>query len=132
MRLIISPLAPPPGPSLFVRPSIHPSRGQKASKSSQFFSLSLCLHSKQSSEKINMHRECSAIVKTASVPGTDGFTRSIIRPIDSEARTDRGPAASPRSGFTSSWILRGRSCSSGLLVPPFCQYRQPKLNKDVY
>lgn len=67
MRLIISPLAPPPGRSFFVKALSHPSQREKASKFSeiarQFFSLSLCLHSKQSSEKINMHSKCTAIVK---------------------------------------------------------------------
>lgn len=156
MRLIISPLAPRPLPqkndqSFFVRAWSHPSRRRKSLQIlRQFFSLSLRLHSKQSSEKINMHGECTALVKTASIPGTANLIRYAPSSVQltrrgrrgwgsvRRSRTNRGgPGSSPRPpGSVASSRLPGRSggrsCSSGLLLPPFCQYRQPKLNKDVY
>lgn len=79
--------------------------------------------------------------KIASIPGTANLIRSALSSVQltGEARSGgRGPTAGrePRHGrlhvLMSSWMLRGHSCSSGLPVPLFCQYRQPKLNKDVY
>lgn len=77
--------------------------------------------------------------KIASVPGTATLICCSLSsvPLTGEARPDgRGATAGLElCGFMSSclsWTIRGRSCSSGLLVPLFCQYRQLKLNKDVY
>lgn len=121
MGLIISPPAPRPGRSLSVRTSSHPSRGGTEKKknppnSRQFFSL----HSKQSSEKINMHSHRKNCLYSGN--GQPNPFRSIIPPIDMEGGgggsvrrswTNRvGPGASPRPAswlgvFVSSWMPRG-------------------------
>ena len=110
MRLIISPLAPRPGRSLFVRTSSHPSRrGTEKKKkeknppnSRQFFSL----HSKQSSEKINMHSHRKNCLYSGN--GRPNPFRSIIPPIDMEGGR-LGPAVvdqprRPRSLAAASFV----------------------------
>lgn len=91
MRLIISPPAPRPGRSLSVRTSSHPSRGGTEKKknppnSRQFFSL----HSKQSSEKINMHSHRKNCLYSGN--GQPNPFRSIIPPIDVRVGGRLGPA----------------------------------------
>lgn len=146
MRLIISPLAPPTGQSFFIRPFIYLSRGgKKASKFSeigrQFLSLSLCLHSKQSSEKINMHSESTAIVKLPLFQERPPWSVPLYHPNNWQGSFGPVLVDKPRAGSLDTtgfmFLCLPGCCGAaaarqGSLSLFFCQYRQLKLNKDVY
>ena len=129
MRLIISPLAPPPGQSFFVRAPSHPSRGEKTKKTLQILrdcptvfqplpllTLKTIIREDKYAPQMHSYRKN----RLHSGNGRPNPFRSIIRPIDSGggARSaGRGPTAGRelRHGrlrvLMSSWTLAGAAAA---------------------
>lgn len=132
MRLIISPLAPPTGESLFIRPFIYLSRGEKSlqilwdwptvSQPLPLLTLKTIIREDKYAQWMHSYR------KIASIPGTATLIRSTLssQQLTGELRSG---ACGQTAGWkpwhnrlhvlVSSWMLWGRSCSSGLLEPLF-------------
>lgn len=144
MRIIVPAADPPAGPSFFVMPVIHPPPAQKASK----FRLPDSFSASPSAFTPGRHvRRWICTAKHAAIGKWPLFQERPPRSLPSlvqltaEARPggcgqtvgwEAGHTPLPPLTIMPSWTPGGRSCSSGLPGPPSCQYRQAKLNKDVY